>query len=345
MTDLMEGKRLLLCGLVLILTAAALSAALIILLRPILKRYALARPNARSSHREPTPQGGGFAVITATLVVFLLGIISLPHVGRETTEQLLAIVAATLLIALVGAIDDITDLRIGVRLPLQVLAVMIAISSLSSEVRVISPLPFWLERSMLIIGAVYFVNVVNFMDGIDWITVAEVVPITFGLLIMGVLGALPWHGMLIALALLGATIGFAPFNQPVARIFLGDVGSLPIGLLLGLLLLLVASEGHWAASILLPLYYLADATCTLLRRVTGGERFWHAHRSHFYQRATERGFSVLQIDLRIFAVNSALILLAVSTLLTSSLSIDLAALTLGSCLVGWLLFNFARGKR
>ena len=74
------------------------------------------------------------------------------------------------------------------------------------------------------------------------------------------LGALPAHATVVALALCGALIGFAPFNRPVARIFLGDVGSLPIGLLLGWLLVLLAGSGHLAAAMMLPLYYLADAT-------------------------------------------------------------------------------------
>ena len=71
----------------------------------------------------------------------------------------------------------------------------------------------------------------------------------------------------VAAALLGAIVGFAPFNKPVARLFLGDVGSLPMGLLLGWLLLQLAGEGHVAAAVILPLYYLLDATITLARRL------------------------------------------------------------------------------
>ncbi len=112
---------------------------------------------------------------------------------------------------------------------------------------------------------------------------------------------------MIALALCGAVIGFAYFNRPVARLFLGDVGSLPIGFLLGWLLLLVAASGHLAAAIVMPLYYLADATITLLRRLFRGEPVWHAHRSHFYQLATDRGFTVIGVVAWVFAVNVALV--------------------------------------
>ena len=141
-----------------------------------------------------------------------------------------------------------------------------------------------------------------------------------------------------------AMIGFAYFNRPVAKLFLGDVGSLPIGLLLGWLLVQLACHGAVAAAILLPLYYLADATITLIRRLIAGEKVWQAHRSHFYQRATDRGFSVSQVVAYVFAVNLGLAALALFTLAAPGLLNDVAALVCGAALVGWLLFAFARGK-
>ena len=105
------------------------------------------------------------------------------------------------------------------------------------------------------------------MDGLDWMTVAEVVPITGAMVLLGWLGELPASTTIVAAALCGAMLGFAPFNRPVAKIFLGDVGSLPIGLLLGWCLLELAWHQQLAAALLLPLYYLADATVTLLRRM------------------------------------------------------------------------------
>ena len=140
-------------------------------------------------------------------------------------------------------------------------------------------------------------------------------------------------------------IGFAPFNRPVARIFLGDVGSLPIGLLLSWLLVLVAGHGHLAAALVLPLYYLADATLTLLRRMANREPFWQAHRTHFYQLATDRGFSVSEIVARVFAVNLALVALAdCERAVARTRSAACVALGVGGALVGWLLYRFSRGK-
>ncbi len=142
------------------------------------------------------------------------------------------------------------------------------------------------------------------MDGIDWITVVEIFLDFLGAVLIGCIVPLPPISIVVALALLERqSIGFAPFNRPVARLFLGDVGSLPVGLLLFWLLLQIAAAGYLAAAILLPFYYLADATVTLLRRAARGERVTQAHRSHYYQEATTRGFPVPAVLRRIAAVN------------------------------------------
>jgi UDP-N-acetylmuramyl pentapeptide phosphotransferase/UDP-N-acetylglucosamine-1-phosphate transferase len=320
--------------------AAVLTAALNILLRPLLVRYALARPNARSSHKVPTPQGGGMSVIAATLTVTATVAFTAQHADRLTELALIA--AATIALAIVGAIDDIRPLPTAPRLAAQLLTVGTIVALLPAPVLPI--LPFWLDCVVLLLAGVWFVNLVNFMDGIDLMTVAEVVPITAGLVIASAFGALRPLELVTTLALAGAMIGFAPFNRPVARLFLGDVGSLPIGLLLFWSLSQLAAE-HLAAALLLPLYYLADATIVLLRRAIDGEPITQAHRTHFYQRATERGFTVMDIVARVFLVNIALVALATITIAWPSRVVAFVALAFGCALVGWLLFAFARGKK
>jgi UDP-N-acetylmuramyl pentapeptide phosphotransferase/UDP-N-acetylglucosamine-1-phosphate transferase len=331
-------------GPVLFVSAAALSAGLILLLQPVLRRYALARPNARSSHREPTPQGGGIAVIAATIVVTAVAALATQEMDSAALARLSSIFAAAAFIAAIGAIDDIRTLAVGPRLAFQALAVVATIAALPAELRALPFVPWWIERALLVLGGIWFVNLVNFMDGIDWMTVAEVVPITAGLVLIGALDALPWHGVAVALALGGAVIGFAPFNRPVATLFLGDVGSLPIGLLLGWLLILLAGQGHLAAALLLPLYYLADATATLARRLFNGEQVWQAHRTHFYQRALDNGLSVPQVVRRVFAVNVLLVALAAATVLVPTHATEVAALALGGALVVALLVDLARKR-
>ena len=338
-----SGNMWLVGGAATVIFAALMSALLIVALMPWLKRYALAKPNVRSSHRTPTPQGGGIAVIAATLgaVGVALAIFSL---GASHDLNLPKIVAAVLVMTCLGAIDDMRELPAGLRLILQAIVIAGIIYALPDQLRVVPQLPWWLERVLLLIGGLWFVNLVNFMDGIDWMTVAEVIPLTATLTVLGIAGALPSYGTVLALALGGAMIGFAYFNRPVAKVFLGDVGSLPIGLILGWLLLLVAGGGHLVAAVVMPLYYLADATITLFRRLIRREPFWEGHRTHFYQRATDKGFTTMAVVARVFAVNIGLGILAVISVIVPGRPSEIAALTFGAVLVAWLLTAFERGR-
>ena len=318
------------------LAAGTLCALLILVLRPLLARYALARPNARSSHKIPTPQGGGVAVIAATIVaVAFFG---------GSNDSIMLVILATIFIGCVGAADDLRPIPALPRLMLQAAAVAIVLSALPKGFQLFGFLPFWLERALLLIGALWFINLVNFMDGLDWMTVAEIVPVAAALSLFGVSGYLPGTTTAIALALGGAMLGFAPFNRPVAKLFLGDVGSLPVGLLTGWCLLQLAGTGHLIAALLLPLYYLADATITLLRRMGNGEVIWIAHRSHFYQRATDNGFTVTRVVTEVFVLNITLAILAAITVYSKSFNTNMAAFAIGCILVTLVLVRFSRQR-
>jgi UDP-N-acetylmuramyl pentapeptide phosphotransferase/UDP-N-acetylglucosamine-1-phosphate transferase len=323
--------------------AAAIAVAIIIAIRPWLQRIALAKPNARSSHTVPTPQGGGIAVIAATIIA-AAGALCLSASAATVPASLVPLLTAVIVIAAVGAADDIRPIGVAPRFLLQAFSVALVIFTLPDALRVAPFMPVSIERVFLFLGGLWFVNLVNFMDGLDWMTVAEVVPITAALAIIGAFGLLPPAALTVSLALCGAMVGFAYFNRPVASLFLGDVGSLPVGLLLGWLLIELAGHGGLAAAILLPLYYLADATITLVRRMFKGEKIWRAHRSHFYQRATDRGFTVSQVVAHVFSVNAALAALAFITLAAPGALNACASLICGAALVGWLLFAFARGQ-
>src|SRR5262249_53363187 len=157
------------------LVALVLSFGLILLLRPWLARYAMVRPNPRSSHHQPTPQGGGIAVVLATLVVAWGALAWSPGLLRNQGGQFLTVASATLLLAVVGAMDDIRSSPAAIRLAMQCLAVGAVITALPNELRILPHVPWAIERAGLFLAGVWFVNLVNFMDGIDWMTVAEVV--------------------------------------------------------------------------------------------------------------------------------------------------------------------------
>ena len=324
--------------------AAAMCFGLLLGLMPLLARYALAKPNARSSHKVPTPQGGGIAVVAATVLVSVVAEFLFLHQVDEPLRFAI-ILASTVGLALVGATDDVRPLEAVPRLVLQTAAVAAVVATFPDDMRIVPTVPWWLDRAIVVVGGIWLVNVVNFMDGVDWMTVAEVVPVTAGLALFGFLGALPPSAALVAVALCGAVVGFAPFNRPVAQLFLGDVGSLPIGLLLGWLLALLAGSGHFSSAVLLPLYYLADATITLMRRFVRGEPVTQAHRSHFYQQALDGGFSVYQIVSRVFLLNVVLAGLAFLSIAERSLTMQMTSLLAGIVLVGLLLWHFRRGHR
>jgi len=319
---------------------AGLSALSILILRPILVRYLLAHPNARSSHRTPTPQGAGLAVTLAVLAGAALGL-ALWHPGAPS---LLPVLAAALFLTVLGALDDAHALPVWWRLIGQALAALAVVLSLPQGFQLfpeVMPLAF--ERALLVIGLMWFVNAVNFLDGLDWMTVVQVVPITLGIAVLQALGAVPPAIGLLALALLGATLGFAAFNKHPASIFLGDAGSLPIGLCLAVMLIVVA-ETNLAAAVLLSLYTLADATLTLFRRMVAGDQISSAHRTHFYQRAVAQGLSVPQVTARVFLLCGLLAILAIVTVLTDSLVVDLVMLGLGLLATGLVLYALANGR-
>ena len=322
-----------------LLTAAILSAVITSAIRPLMLRHALAQPNARSSHRVPTPQGAGIAVIAATLLVAGVLISS----ASDLTIPV-AVFAASLFIAVVGVVDDVKSIDVLPRLLLQGAAVAAVVFTASSDLRIVAACPLWIERGLLLLAGLWFVNLVNFMDGLDWMTVAEVVPITAALLLLGLLREFPAPATLVAAALCGAMIGFAPFNRPVAKIFLGDVGSLPIGLLLGWCLLQLGYDGHYAAALLLPMYYLFDATATLLRRMARREAFWAAHRSHFYQRATDNGFTVWRVVGEVFALNVVLAALAIESVAANSIAVEGVLLIAGCVATVFVMYRFAQPR-
>jgi UDP-N-acetylmuramyl pentapeptide phosphotransferase/UDP-N-acetylglucosamine-1-phosphate transferase len=329
---------------VVFLAACTICFVLLLSLKPVLRRYALAKPNARSSHKSPTPQGGGIAVIAATIATVGAALVLYPTLFNDLW-RLAIVLVATIALAAVGIADDIRPIGALPRLLLQAAAVATVLTSLPGDLRVFAILPWWIERALMFGALLWFVNLVNFMDGIDWMTVAEIVPVTGSLALFGISGALPPEATLISIGLCGALIGFAPLNRPIARLFLGDVGSLPIGLFLGWLLLLLASRHHVAAAALLPLYYLADATITLLRRLVNGEPLTQAHRSHFYQRALVGGSSVSQIVGRVFAVNIILAGFAAVTIFDNSPIVQVTMLAAGCMLVGALLYTFNSAYR
>ena len=245
------------------------------------RRAILDHPGERTSHERATPRGGGIALLPVILFAWMM--LTLAGLAPGATLGIAAL-AATL--ALVSWYDDLGGLAFGWRLAAHLLAAALGAAYLLGPAPVFQGLlPPLADRIVAVLLWAWFINLYNFMDGIDGITCVETIAIAIGVVLVAQLAGDTAHVSAPAFALAGGALGFLRWNWPRASIFLGDVGSVPLGFLTGWLLLLLATQGEWAPALILALYYLADATVTLLRRLWRGERIWQAHRSHFYQRA------------------------------------------------------------
>jgi len=287
-------------------SAAATGLALLWLRR----QRVLDHPNERSSHDQPTPRGGGLAVVPVLAVAWLgLALFGLVPERLETT----GIVVGAILLAGVSWQDDRTGLSALLRLGAQLLVVAAGLFLLPGLGNVFQGLfPPWLDIVVTGLLWVWFVNLYNFMDGIDGITGAQTIVLGIGVAAATFCaGDQQSGGLFLGLSLAAVAMGFLPWNWQPAKLFLGDVGSVPLGFVTGWLLLGLAGRGHWAPAAILPLYYLADATLTLLHRALRLRPIWRAHREHIYQQAVQLGRSHAAVVIRVLAANLALILLAV----------------------------------
>ncbi len=297
-------------GLATLLVTAALSWLLTGRVLDYLRRRAiLDHPNDRSSHSVPTPRGGGWGLMLTLLPAWAL-------LGAATGEggRLAPVLAGAAALMAVSWLDDRRGLGAGPRFLTQIAAVVVGLAALPDGALVFQGLlPAWADRLAAGIGWLWFVNLFNFMDGIDGLAGSEAASIGAGLaLVVAVAGLDPALGLL-GLAAAGAALGFLAWNWHPARLFMGDVGSVPLGFALGWLLLAVAAAGHWPAALLVPAYFLTDATVTLLRRLAAGKKIWQAHREHFYQKATQRGLDHAQVVRLVLLLNVALAALAAAS--------------------------------
>ena len=284
---------------------------------PWLKRRAILDiPNQRSSHDIPTPRGAGLGIVLVVLAMWTTLSVDLFGMnGGEIRPTGLWIISIAVGLAAVSWVDDIHGLSPLLRLVPQFIAVYAVLFLLPLNGQVFRGW-FSPQIDLVLTGIlwVWFINLFNFMDGIDGITGLETSAVGLGAaLVLAVAGGEPLLGHF-GITIAAAGLGFLWWNWHPAKVFLGDVGSIPLGFLLGWLLLSLAANGYWAPALILPLYYLVDATLTLLRRLIRRERVWEAHREHYYQQAVRKGMSHARVALSIAVANIVLIGLAITSL-------------------------------
>lgn len=302
------------------------------------QRAILDQPNHRSSHTIPTPRGGGMGVLAALAPVWAgLALLLADAPGAMSVFPALA---GALLLAGLSFLDDLRGLPVALRFGAQIAVIAGLVFWLPADARLFQGwLPFWADRLLTLLGWVWFVNLFNFMDGIDGIAGVETMTIGLGASVIAGLAGWVLPGLW-GIALAAAALGFLAWNWHPAKVFLGDVGSVPLGVLGGWLLIQLAIAGAWAAALILPGYFLADATLTLLRRAARGEKIWQAHREHFYQQAVRAGLRHDQVSTRVALANGGLILCAI----VASILSPWAGLAAALLLITALLIHLGRVK-
>ena len=271
--------------------AFVLGALLPFAVRPILRRNNMVDvPNERSSHTAPTYRGMGLATAAATLLAFVMATMFGWTYRSSESLQLAVTIAVAILCALaLGWLEDIHGVSIMRRAGLQlVIGLLVSVSFATVQ---------GTNVLLLILGAIFiagYINVANFMDGINGISGAHGLVAGLAYALTGWMVNLPWLA-LAGVAVAGAFAAFLPWNvRPGKNVFLGDAGSYVLGAALGAM-----AVGAWFADVpfllsFAPLVtYLADAGITLFRRFMAGEQWYKPHRTHTYQRLTDVGFSHL----------------------------------------------------
>lgn len=319
----------------------------------VVRRYAVRRelidvPNERSSHTQPTPRGGGLAIVLVTLCGLLTYSLL---VSVEYWRVLFLYVFGAGLIAVVSWLDDLYTLPKRVRFVAHSLAALLAIIGFGHWDKVIVPLLDqvhlgWLGLPVTFVWIVGLTNAYNFMDGIDGIAAVQSVVTGVGWAIIGTLIDLPFVGILGAL--LGATsLGFLFHNWPPARIFMGDVGSAFLGYSFACLAIIGASKDPplAIAGVLLVWPFVFDTIFTFFRRLKNRENVFSAHRSHLYQRLVLSGYSHRTITLLYMVLYVLGLLLALLVLKKNVWTDLIVVVTLIICCFVLWGFTVIREKR
>lgn len=266
----------------------------------IFKKYALKKaildlPNERSSHQQPIPRGGGivFVGLFYLLLSYLFAVHAIP-------KFLLMSLLGGLPVAIIGYCDDLYSVKIHWRMLIHIFSATWGIWWL--------PMPHTLITIFAIFMTVWFINLYNFMDGIDGLAASEAI---FVSAVAGIVLLQTDKGIaILCFGLAFSVLGFLYWNWSPAKIFMGDIASGFLGYFFAILLWSTASIHllpifFW---IILLAVFLIDATFTLLRRILQRKKWYQAHREHIYQRLVEKGLAHHHMTLLVISINMMVLL-------------------------------------
>lgn len=265
----------------------------------------IAEITPRHAHDTPTPHGGGILLIP---VIVILGLIAVWGLHLPRSEFLTALLLASLIVAAIGLYDDKYGLAAKWRLLAHLIAVGIGLYFMPP---LFDTWPTWAEKLLLLLAWGWFVNLYNFMDGLDGLATSQAIYLTLALALLFA----PFKPLLLIIA--GACLGFLRVNWAPAKVFMGDVGSTFLGYLIGGLLLVIVVDDTWRLVyplFTLPLVFTADATYTLLKRILQGHNPCLPHREFWIHRAAKYGFTHAQVVEMVLAINALLFIIALAGL-------------------------------
>ncbi|WP_425360013.1 MULTISPECIES: UDP-phosphate alpha-N-acetylglucosaminyltransferase [unclassified Candidatus Tisiphia] len=274
-------------------------------------------PDPRRVHNRITPRGGGIAIV----IVVIVGLISYEYFTTKALINSIKILPLLLIISTISFLDDLISVPVFIRLIIHIICSTISIVLfLSPALLFHHELPLYIDFVLSIIYLTTFLNIYNFLDGIDGISGAESIHLSITILILCYLkyDTIINTNFIIILniIILGCSIGFLIFNWHPAKIFIGDVGSISLGFLLGLCLLLISASSIdlFIASSIASLYYMTDGGLTILIRLLNKEKIWQPHLKHFFQKAVKNGKSHREVVCKIIICNILLMVLSITSL-------------------------------
>ncbi|WP_331346962.1 glycosyltransferase family 4 protein [Cellvibrio sp. UBA7661] len=259
-------------------------------------------PNMRSSHEIPTPRGGGIAILVSTLITA----VSAVALGYLDERIFLWLIIPISLISLLGICDDFFNLSVRLRLIAQLLTATFAVFFLITEdswkYSVIQECTLVV---VMILFATWMTNLYNFMDGINGLAALEAISVCAGMIVIYSMHSADENITYTLLIIIACTCGFLFWNFPTAKLFMGDSGSLFLGLTFGLLSIAPANENYnlTIAWLIMLGAFIVDASYTLFYRILTKQAFSEAHRSHTYQKCSRIYKSHTRITLIVVSIN------------------------------------------
>ena len=302
---------------------------------PVLKYLnAIDTPNDRSSHTRPTPKGIGIAIIIS--LIFLQFLFSI--------ELDILFIICLISLTVISFINDYKQLSAIFRLIFQSIIIYIILyfwPPLQNISLFNYLIPIWLENIFLFFAFLWFINLFNFMDGIDGITGIQCLIISIGTItVLSLFNKTSEFDLFLCGFISGSSAAFLLWNWHPAKVFLGDAGSIPLGFINFILMLILCKNNLWFVAIILNSYYLCDSTYTLLKRIKMKKKPWEAHKDHFYQFPIQKGVKHSTVSSFILLHGMLMIILSISTIIKPGLASIILSLMIAGISTVYLLYYF-----